>query len=472
MANSRLRSEPVAAVDTAWLRMEQRNNLMMITGVMLFDQPLAIERLRATLEQRFLRYERFKQRVVKPMLPGQPIRWETDPHFDIHAHVHRFRMPPPGDKAMLQRLVSHYMSQQLDFSRPLWDFTLVEGYGEGCALISRIHHSIADGIALVSVMLSMTDKEPDAPWSGPMEEPRRRRDRNPVAAFLRPATKAIETTVHMADNVVHEGMEALIHPAKAMELTRLGMSTAGAAAKLALMGADPPTILKGPLQIQKGAAWSENIPLTDVKAVGKVLGGTVNDVLLTAVAGALRRYLIERDQPTDDLNIRAVIPVNLRPIDIVSPKLGNFFGLVFLSLPLGIEDPFDRLHELKRRMDHIKDSPEAVLALGILNVTGAVPEAIQDIIVNIFGKKATAVMTNVPGPRETLYLAGQPIRGVMFWVPQSGRLGLGVSILSYDGQVTLGVASDLGLIPDPERIIEGFHAEFEDMMFLVRQVQD
>jgi hypothetical protein len=139
---------------------------------------------------------------------------------------------------------------------------------------------------------------------------------------------------------------------------------------------------------------------------------------------------------------------------------------------LGIDDPFDRLQELKRRMDQIKNSPEAVVALGILQVTGMVPEQIQDVIVNLFGAKATAVMTNVPGPREPLYLAGQPIRGVMFWVPQSGRLGLGVSILSYNGQVTLGVASDLSLIPDPERIIAGFQLEFEDMLGLVHQVQE
>ena len=123
-------------------------------------------------------------------------------------------------------------------------------------------------------------------------------------------------------------------------------------------------------------------------------------------------------------------------------------------------------------MDDIKHSPEAVVALGILQVTGMVPEQIQDVIVSIFGMKATAVMTNVPGPREPLYLAGQPIKGVMFWVPQSGRLGLGVSILSYNGQVTLGIASDLGLIPNPDQIVTHFEEEFAAMMDLVRQVEE
>ncbi|MCW5853082.1 MAG: wax ester/triacylglycerol synthase family O-acyltransferase [Anaerolineae bacterium] len=467
------RSEPMAPVDTAWYRMEQRDNLMMITGVYMFDGPLDYDRLRATIEYRFLRYERFRQRVIPSSMPNQPPRWELDPHFDLDDHIHRFKLPPPGDKAMLQRYVSHLMSTPLDMSRPLWEFHLVEGYGGGSAIVSRLHHCIADGIALVSVMLSMLDHEEDAPWPEPLPEvDGRRRRRGPLASLLRPVTRTVRSTQRMAEVITHEGMETLIHPSKAVELTKLGVGTAGALGKLLLMPPDPKTVFKGSLQADKGAAWSEAIPLDEVKAIGKALRGTVNDVLLTAVAGALRRYLLDEGQPTDDLNIRAVIPVNLRPIDEVTPKLGNHFGLVFLSLPLGIEDPFDRLHELKRRMDDIKHSPEAVVALGILQVTGMVPEQIQDIIVNIFGMKATAVMTNVPGPREPLYLAGQPIKGVMFWVPQSGRLGLGVSILSFHGQVTLGIASDLGLIPNPGQIVTHFEEEFAEMMDLVRQVEE
>jgi len=152
--------------------------------------------------------------------------------------------------------------------------------------------------------------------------------------------------------------------------------------------------------------------------------------------------------------------------------MGNKFGLVFLSLPIGIEDELERLWELKRRMDALKGSAEAVVSLGILNAMGVAPDEIENVLVTMFGQKATAVMTNVPGPAQTIYLAGIPMRGIMFWVPQSGRLGLGISIISYDNQVLLGVATDARLVPDPEEIVRFFEVEFDHMMNLVRQVEE
>ncbi|HEX9371458.1 MAG TPA: WS/DGAT domain-containing protein, partial [Roseiflexaceae bacterium] len=218
--------------------------------------------------------------------------------------------------------------------------------------------------------------------------------------------------------------------------------------------------------VAKRAAWSQPIPLDDVKAIGRAVGATVNDVLLAAVTGALRRYLQGRGEQVDGLEIRAAVPVNMRsPND--PPTLGNRFSLVFLALPVGVDDPLDRLFDLKERMEALKQSPEALVTFGILNAMGMAPNQLQGFGVSLFGAKATAVMTNVPGPRETIYLAGAPITGIMFWVPQSGRLGLGVSILSYAGQVSLGIATDAGLAPDPEQIIDGFHAEFQQLARLV-----
>jgi predicted flap endonuclease-1-like 5' DNA nuclease len=163
-----------------------------------------------------------------------------------------------------------------------------------------------------------------------------------------------------------------------------------------------------------------------------------------------------------------VIPVNLRQ-ETARIELGNRFGLVFLSLPLGIDDPLDRLFELKRRMDDLKGSQEAVVAFGILNAIGMAPSDIENIVVNIFGAKATAVMTNVPGPRGQIYFAGAPVREMMFWVPQSGRLGLGVSIFSYNDQVWLGVATDQSLVPDPETIIAYYGEEIDELYSLTQK---
>ncbi|MFN8569003.1 MAG: WS/DGAT domain-containing protein, partial [Kouleothrix sp.] len=185
-----------------------------------------------------------------------------------------------------------------------------------------------------------------------------------------------------------------------------------------------------------------------------------------AVAGALRSYLQSRGEPVDGIDIRAAVPVNLRPPD--EPlTLGNRFGLVFLPLPIGADDPLDRLLDLKERMAALKGSPEAMVTFGILTTMGVAPAQLQDLGVSIFGSKATAVMTNVPGPRQPIYMAGVPIKEIMFWVPQSGRLGLGVSILSYAGSVTLGIATDVGLAPDPDQIIAAFHDEFETLLRLV-----
>ena len=238
--------------------------------------------------------------------------------------------------------------------------------------------------------------------------------------------------------------------------------------RLLLLLPDPHTLFKGPLTVPKRAAWSKPIPLPAIKAIGAATGATINDVLLACVAGALRRYLEEKDQPVEGLNVRGVIPVNLRTnTDVI--ELGNRFGLFFLALPLGVADPLDRLMELKRRMDDLKATPEAVVAFGILNAIGMAPTDVENLVVNIFGMKATAVMTNVPGPRQQVYFAGAAIDELMFWVPQSGRLGLGVSIFSYNNKVLVGFATDQGLVPDPEMIVAYYHDEVEALLALVQQ---
>ncbi|MCP4418722.1 MAG: WSD1 family O-acyltransferase, partial [Chloroflexi bacterium] len=146
-------------------------------------------------------------------------------------------------------------------------------------------------------------------------------------------------------------------------------------------------------------------------------------------------------------------------------------GIVFLSLPVGIGDPLTRLNEVHKRMMELKNSKEAPVAMGILSAMGMSPDELQGTLVKLFGSKATAVMTNVPGPPMPLYLAGQKIEGLMFWVPQTGRVSLGISIISYANKVFLGIASDAGLVPDPDLILEGFYEEFEAMMTLMREAK-
>lgn len=453
--------EPMSNVDAAWLRMEDRTNLMTITGVLSFAERLDFKAVKELIEDRLLGYDRFRQRIVEPRF-GRP-RWEEDAHFNLRSHLLRVALPEPGGKDELQDMVSNLMSTPLDFSKPLWQFQFIENYRGGCALVGRIHHCIADGIALVRVLLDMTD---DSPEGGTTRRvPRQRRARPLGGGYWLPevVNDALYSVRKITGRVVGEGLETVLQPERAFEFARQGASTAGVLGRLLTMSADPPTLFKGPLSVAKRCAWSEIMPLDEVKALGKRVGGTVNDVLLTGVTGALRRYLLIRGAEADGLDIRAVVPVNLRPDDAVG-ELGNRFGLVFLALPVGMADRSDRLRELKRRMDALKQSSEAVVVFGILNAVGMASPDIESLAVRVFGAKATAVMTNVPGPRQQLYMAGKPMRSMMFWVPQSGRLGLGVSILSYAGQVRLGVTTDAALVPDPHTIVSSFQEEMRVML--------
>jgi diacylglycerol O-acyltransferase len=455
--------KPLSNVDTAWLRMEVPTNLMMISGVMVFGAPLDYARLKATLEGRLLRFDRFRQRVVQSLCPGSGFYWQDDPDFDLDYHLQRASLPPPGDLASLQDLTSLLASTQLDLSRPLWQLHLVQGYGDGSALICRLHHCIGDGLALVHVLLSLTDAEPDAPWPVLQPEPSSLLRRQSSGTLTRPLRSVGAKSRWAASAMLSQGRKIRANPVRAFDLVRLGAGGATALGRLVLRWPDPKTVLKGELGVAKRAAWSAPIPLEDVKAVGKGLEGTVNDVLLAAMTGGLRRYLQGRGEQADGLDFRAIVPVNLRRPG-TEEELGNKFGLVFLTLPVGVEDPVDRLHELKRRMDGLKGSLEPPVAYGILNLLGMSPAAVQDVAVDIFETKGTAVMTNVIGPKEQIYLAGVPLDSLMFWVPQSGHLGIGVSILSYAGEVWLGVITDEGLVPDPEKIVAWFEVEFRELL--------
>jgi len=354
------------------------------------------------------------------------------------------------------------MSTELDYSRPLWQFYLIENYGIGSALIARFHHSIADGIALMQVLLSLTDTDPDISHSGQLQGAAQS-SKQPTGEPIKTLKSAVLNSDNWStQNLWEEGKKIIFNPSHARYRTRQAVDLAASVGRLALRWPDPLTVFKGPLGVEKRAAWSEPLELKDIKQIGKTFHTTVNDVLITAVAGALGHYIDFRGEAAKDVSIRSLIPVNLRPVEL-DEELGNKFGLVFLPLPIGIHDPIERLRRVKQNMDGLKSSSEAVATFGIVNLIGAVPLWMQDIFVNFFDTKGTSVMTNVPGPQAQLYLAGAPINTVMAWVPQSGRIALGVSIVSYNGKVWVGIATDKSRVPDPEAIIAFFNGEYDEM---------
>ena len=455
-------SQPLSNVDAAWLRFDEPTNMMMITGVMTFKKPINLEHLQAVLDHRWLKFERFRQRLVLPAMPTRKPYWETDPNFNLASHFHRLALPAPGDQATLQQMVSDLMSTPLDFSKPLWQFHLVEKYGEGCAIIARIHHSIADGLALVYVLLSLTDMTPDAPWPEPDPLDEQEGDGGlfggTLGSLFKQGRSVMRTAGSWSGKAVRGSVSTVRDPNKAMSLAQSGADAGYAASRLLLRPDDPPTPFKGPLGAIKKGTWSKPLSLKAVKRIKNATRTTVNDVLVSAIAGALRRYMLAKG--AEPVDFRATVPVNMRSPEEMG-QLGNKFGLVFLSLPASISDPLDRLAEVHLRMEELKRSSEAGVILATLNVVGLTTDQVQEVVVRILARKATAVLTNVPGPPIPLFLAGREIEDLMFWVPQGGRLGLGISILSYAGKVYVGVATDVNLIPDPERIIDAFYEEID-----------
>jgi diacylglycerol O-acyltransferase len=453
--------ESMSSVDIAWLRMDRPTNLMMISGVLLLRERVGLAALRRTIAARFLRFDRFRQRPV-PTLTG--FEWQTDARFDLAHHVRRVALVRGADDAELETFVSKLVSTPLPADRPLWQFHLVAGYKGACAVVLRIHHCYADGIALIQVLLSMTDAEPrDATLAAPARKPSRGNEEDDaLAQLIAPFAGALEAATRAGSTLLDKAAALLRDPAKAVALAEQGGALTAELARLALMGEDSPTRFKGKPGRIKRVAWADPIALEEVKAVGKALGASINDVLLSCVAGALRAYLVRRRDTVDGVVIRALVPVNLRsPVD--AQRLGNKFGLVFLDLPIGIANPVERLYAVRANMRALKGSYQPVIALGILAVMGAGPHAVQEQLLAILARNATAVMTNVPGPREPLYLAGAKLDRLMFWVPQSGDIGMGVSIMTYAGEVQFGLITDRSLCPDPQRVIQSFAPEFEKL---------
>ena len=446
--------EPLSGVDAAWLHMDDPTNLMTITAVLVLEDRMEIGTLREIVEERFIGLTRFRQRIRHA---SSGVHWELDPNFDLTQHVRLSALPGDRGKAELQERVSELMSTPLAPNKPLWHMELIEDYSGGSAIIVRIHHCIADGIALVQVLLSLTDEYFD-PSRFPSESEGSR-----LPSLISGPLNAVRKAADAASALISEGAKSIMDIGHVTHRAKQGMSLGAALSKLALIGTDSDTVLKGKLGVAQNAVWSGPIDLDVVKETGCAVDAKVNDVLLAAVAGALRYYLEQRGEPTDDVQVRGMIPVNLRDVEDAF-DLGNRFGLVYVDLPVWMDDRAERVLEVKRQMDEIKASSEAVATFGILEVLGYFPNEMEGPAVQLFSSKASAVLTNVPGPRQKLHMNGHRVQNIMPWVPRAGKIGLGVSIFSYAGDVRLGIACDDGLIPDPETIIEGFEHEFDQIV--------
>ncbi|QCF26914.1 WS/DGAT/MGAT family O-acyltransferase [Hydrocarboniclastica marina] len=470
VSGSSLKGTPMAAVDKSWLRMESASNCMMIGVVLIFDRPIGIPALRQLLEERFLKFQRFRQIIQRK---GERCHWVDDPNFDLDNHLHSIALPAPASKKELQTVFGDLNSSHLDPNRPLWQIHHVDNYGEGSALLIRIHHCIADGISLVRVLLSLTDDNADAKVT--------KMPGNSIAPKMPPAPgwqkringfmQSLSQTRQQVTAVADKSWRKVRHdPTYLLHLGHEAWRVANECISLGLRPFDPPTRLKGSLSGRKQVAWAEPLDLAEVKQVAKALKGTVNDVLLTAATGALHEFLKESGAPIPPQGIHVAVPFNLRPPQEPVNKLGNQFGLVLVPLPVGTACPLEQFSKVQQDMNQLKNSYQAQVSYSLLNVFGRGPDILEKMALEVLSRKASAVMTNVPGPRNPVYLCGARLTQPMFWVPQTGDIGVGLSIFSYEDQVQFGLVSDKRLIGDPDAVVAQFVQSFNALKRLAATI--
>jgi len=425
------------SVDAAWYHLDGHANPAVVNALITTEKPLEFKRVKDVFRQRLLRFDRFRQRVVEPLLSVGTPHWEDVEGFEVDAHLHHVAVPPPGDDAALRSLIGDIASTPLPHGQPLWQAYVLDGVGSGGALLMRYHHCIGDGQAMMTVAAGLFDTTARLRGPLPSQAPPLVPTRSPL----------------------REAFDALVHPEKVLEAASLLARGGQTLLSDLLRRGDPTSPFKGEFSAPQRVAWSAPVDIDRVKAVAWPFNAKVNDVLVASLAGALGSYLARRGIVGSQASLRAMVPVNLRPPERAH-ALGNEFGLVILDLPVAERHPVARVAETKARMDALKRSPEAIAMEWLFNILGRGPKPLEDVARMLFGSKASVVLTNVVGPQRKLYLAGSAVDSMVFWVPHPGdELGMGLSLMSYRGSVRLGVMADARLVPDPESIVAAFEAE-------------
>jgi WS/DGAT/MGAT family acyltransferase len=463
--------ERLSAQDKTFLDLESPSHPQHIAAITLFDAAglrradggVDIDRIREHVASRLHRLPRYRQRLAWIPLEGHPV-WVDDPHFQIAYHVRHAALPRPGDERQLKRLAGRVLSQPLDRARPLWELWVVEGLlDDRFALVQKVHHCMIDGVAGVDLMAVLLAASPDAPpESAPPWEPR------PVPGPLDLATTELARRVGGLLDVASLLPAALREPGRLAERVREG---AGALAETLAAGfrSASDTPLNRPLGPHRRFDWAET-DLEEIKAVKNRLGGTVNDVVLATVAGALARFLTLRRVPLEGLRIRANVPVSLRPRD-ERGTLGNRIALFMAELPVAERDPVRRLERVRDTMARLKDSKQAVGAEVLAAVSEWTSATLLSLAVRASarGRPYNLVVTNVPGPQLPLYLLGARLAACYPVVNLLPQQALGVALFSYAGRLFWGFTADWELVPDLHEFVRAVADAFAELRDAARE---
>jgi diacylglycerol O-acyltransferase / wax synthase len=435
----------MSPADAVWYLGESAENPMTISSILWFDRSPDLDQLREAIEGRMLaRHPVFRQRIVPSRVPGVLPHWEDVEDFDLDEHVRVERLPEPGDQASLEDVCSRERSTPLDRDRPLWSLTIHEGYrGDGAAIHARLHHSIGDGLALMQLLLTLADEHGQA--TVPIVE----------------TTPFGREVLHLGRRAVTAAAQLALHPTGMVGTVRETADAVAWGARLLAPTFAERTRLIGRPEGTKRMAWDpDGFPLQPLKDLGHERGVTINDLLLNVLSGGLHRYLADHDEVVDDVLV--MVPVNLRrPGEALPRHLGNRIGLLPILLPTRSDDPDERLGVLRSRMEKLKSSPAPVVSRTLLLGTSLATPAVERGIHRLNQLRSTGVITNVPGPREPLHVAGARVLGTIGWGGMTGHLNLGGGFISLDGRVFSGFVTDAAITPDPDRLLGHVRDEWE-----------
>jgi WS/DGAT/MGAT family acyltransferase len=451
----------LTGLDSSFLHLERDSAHMHVAGCSVFAGPAPdYWELVDSIVSRLHLVPRYRQRLAfVPLEQGRPV-WVDDPHFKAAYHVRHTALPRPGSDRELKRLAGRVFSQALDRSRPLWELWLVEGLADGrFALLSKTHHALVDGVSGVDIATVLFDTSPDpAPVAAPDHEwtprPLPTGPQLLADALLERATVPAE---------IARGMRAVLRGPRQVA-DRVGTALVGLGAMAwAGMNTAPPSPFNVRIGPHRRFTWV-NGDLGQFKAIKNSLGGTVNDAVLAAVAGGLGSYMRLHGHDTDGVVLKAMVPVSVRA-DVERGALGNRVAAMWAPLPVGVTDPIQRMLMIRREMDGIKDSGQAVGAQVLTELTGFAPPTIMAQAARLQARQRlfNVVVTNVPGPQFPLYVGGSELQHLYPMVPLAENTALGIAIMSYNGQLNFGLTADYDALSDAETLADELRASIEEL---------